>query len=65
MSDFPKVGGALPSLQQEELEMAPEMEAAPEMEVAPEPVEKPKAKKADAKFDAQGRRILRKIKIQP
>ena len=54
MSDFPKVGGALPSLQQEELEMAP----APEMEVAPAP--KPKAKKADAKFDKHGRRILPK-----
>lgn len=55
-NDQPKaVGGAMPSLQAEELQSAPVLEEAPK-------VEKPKAepKKPAGKFDAQGRKILAK-----
>jgi hypothetical protein len=59
MSDLPKVGGALPSLEEEAaIVVEEELEVAP----APEPVveEKPKSKKSSAKFDKHGRKILGK-----
>ena len=63
-SKAPKaVGGALPSLKAEELKAAPAAPAIVEDKPAPvAEAPKPKAepKKASAKFDAQGRKILAK-----
>lgn len=59
-SKAPKVGGAMPSLHKEELKAAPAAPAIVEDKPAPAPKPKAEPKKASAKFDAQGRKILAK-----